>query len=229
MNITRMSAQLNGKQAEQLTKYFEYQRKGRELRVREAQRLSEAKRITVVNVPPVKVPQKWDKHCNCCGRDWVLTAVENQTESACLSCVDHTSQTEEDSARAIRRACNHAEQFRADRDGYGDFAEKANPEKRAAFRSRMKWSRALAEVMLDHDETDEGVCWCGKSRRTFLALEHQECVPLAAGTAGPQMRTVRGGYSVALVRVGAGRHLRVLADGGKGRSWAQSATSLSIV
>jgi hypothetical protein len=173
MNITRMSAQLNGKQAEQLTKYFENQRKGRERRVREAQRLSEAKRITVVNVPPVKVPQKWDKHCNCCGRDWVLTAVENQTESACPSCVDHTSQKEEDSARAIRRACDHAEQFRADRDRYRDFAEKANSEKLAAFRSRMKWTRALAEVMLDHDETDEGVCWCGDPHpcRTWRKLE----------------------------------------------------------
>jgi hypothetical protein len=45
--------------------------------------------------------------------------------------------------------------------------------KDVAYESRAKWRAALAEVVLDHDEGPDGVCWCGEKIpcRTWRKLE----------------------------------------------------------
>lgn len=157
LNAKRMDALLNGPQEEKLRTFYTNQAKARQ------QRISNARRLP----PPPSTPRRptvraFPKTCNCCDRRWLHNAEEDRPRPLCDHCLGHYQQPDEPVERKLERAEAHARLFREDRDRAWEHAGESARMKDVAYESRAKWRAALAEVVLDHDEGPDGLCWCGE-------------------------------------------------------------------
>jgi hypothetical protein len=167
LNAKRMDALLNSPQEEKLRTFYTNQAKARQ------QRISNARRLP----PPPSTPRRptvraFSKTCNCCDRRWIHNAEEDRPRPLCDHCLGHDQQPDEPVERKLERAEAHARLFREDRDRAWEHAAESARMKDVAYESRAKWRAALAEVVLDHDEGPDGLCWCGEKTpcRTWRKL-----------------------------------------------------------
>jgi len=158
LNAKRMDALLNGPQEEKLRTYYTNQAKARQQRISNARRLSP----TTAPTPVQSALRGFPKTCNCCDRRWLHKAAGDRPRPLCDDCLGHYAQTAEPIERKLERAEAHARLFRADRDRAWEQARESSRVKDVAYESRAKWRAALAEVVLDHDEGPDGLCWCGE-------------------------------------------------------------------
>ena len=168
INAKRMDARLSDSQDSTLRRYFANKRKDRERRA--AQSSLRPLRTPVV---PVLVERDFPRTCPCCDRRWVHRGVEDQAPTVCAACTDHRSVADEGIDRRLARAESHAELYKADRDAARQLAQQYHEHRQVAYESRAKWRAALAEVVLDHEEVPDGLCWCGHTIpcRTWLKLD----------------------------------------------------------
>ncbi|MDN5789463.1 MAG: hypothetical protein L0H25_01160 [Micrococcales bacterium] len=77
---------------------------------------------------------------------------------------------EEGIERRLARAEEHAAIYRKERDAAYGAVQEHRRLRVAAYESRAKWRAAIEEVVLDHDEGPDGLCWCGHALpcRTWL-------------------------------------------------------------
>lgn len=168
INAKRMDARLSDSQESLLRRHFANKRKDRDRRAALA-------RPATHSSPVVAVPaqREFPRTCPCCDRRWVFRGVEDQASTVCPACEAHRSMADEDLDRRLARAESHAQLYRADRDAAYRLAQEYHAHRTEAFESRAKWRAALAEVVLDHDEGPDGLCWCGQTMpcRSWLKLD----------------------------------------------------------
>lgn len=158
LNAKRMDALLNGPQEEKLRTYYTNQAKARQ------KRMSNAGRPWSPPPPSSDRPtlRGFPKTCNCCDRRWLNKAAEDSPRPLCDHCLGHYQQADETIERRLERAEAHARLFREERDRAWKHAGESSQGKDVAYESRAKWLAALVEVVLDHDEGPNGLCWCGE-------------------------------------------------------------------
>ena len=168
INAKRMDALLNVPQEEKLRTFFKNKAKARH------QRISNARRPPPPPTPLRPTLREFPKTCNCCDRRWIHKAEEDGPTPLCDQCLGHNQQqSDEPIERKLERAEAHARLFREDRDRAWEHAGESFKLKNAAYESRAKWRAAVAEVVLDHDEGPDGLCWCGETIpcRTWRKLD----------------------------------------------------------
>lgn len=175
LGVGSMGAKLNGRQAEKLHTYYKNLAKINADRVKQLP-LKPSAPVESSALPPIRKPRperEWHKHCQCCELKWVYVADEDANKPYCDRCEGHHPKAGEDDARRLRRATDHSTRYKVLADRAYASAAQAHEEKLQAYRSRTKWNRALAEVVLDHEPDEEGNCWCGGSYpcRTWRKLE----------------------------------------------------------
>jgi hypothetical protein len=174
-NVTRMAALLTDSQERQLRTYWENQTK---LKARTAI----GRKASARPLPPAtrstgtarEVDMKsYAKTCNCCRRRWFLQSAEDRPEPLCPECRTHYAVGGEDVERRLARAECHANLYRHDRDMAYQHASRMSAERDKAYAARGKWRNALVDVVLDHDERPDGLCWCGHKYpcRTWQTLQ----------------------------------------------------------
>lgn len=168
INAKRMDALLSDSQESQLRRYFANKRRYREQRGK--QQVLQRDLVPQV-VPPVL--REFPRTCSCCERRWVYRGERDEGLPTCPSCVEHVSTVGEGLERRLARAESHTALYRTDRDAAYRRAQENHELRQAAYESRAKWRAALAEVVLDHDEGPDGVCWCGHTMpcRSWLKLD----------------------------------------------------------
>lgn len=168
INAKRMDARLSDAQESLLRTFYSNKRTARERRA--AQAAAGPPRLPMVRVP---VERDFPRTCPCCERRWVHRGVEDHASTMCVKCQGHCSVAGEDMGRRLARAEDHAAMYKRDRDAAYDFAQENHRLRTVAYESRAKWRAALAEVVLDHDEGPDGLCWCGHTLpcRTWLKLD----------------------------------------------------------
>jgi hypothetical protein len=174
-NVTRMAARLTDSQERRLRTYWENQAK---LKSRPSAKEAAAPRPCKPGVSPVAAAQgvemeSFPKTCTCCQRRWLLNAAESRPEPLCPECRDHYAFDGEGIERRLARAESHAQLYQHDRDlAYGQVSRMA-AERDRAYAARSKWRNALVDVVLDHDEGPDGLCWCGHKYpcRTWQTLQ----------------------------------------------------------
>lgn len=129
-----------------------------------------AERIARVNKPAVR---NYPKTCQCCAMRWLFRAVNDEGQPVCSKCADHLQTPDEPIEHRVGRAEAHSAMYLGERDLARELLHKRSGERDAAYTSRLKWMRAMAEVMLDHDAGPDGICWCGDTLpcRTWKKLE----------------------------------------------------------
>lgn len=176
LGVGSMGAKLNGLQAAKLHKYYQNLAKVNADRAKRLAQQTSTAPVERFTVPPVQKPRperEWPKHCQCCDLKWIYLADEDANKPYCDKCEGHHPKAGEDDARRIARATEHAARYKGMADRAYASAATAHDEKGQAYRSRTRWSRALAEVVLDHEPDEEGNCWCGGPYpcRTWRRLE----------------------------------------------------------
>ncbi|HEY8651884.1 MAG TPA: hypothetical protein VIL87_02150 [Dermatophilaceae bacterium] len=169
INAKRMDAFLSVPQEEKLRAYFRNRATSRQKRMSNAARPWS---------PPPTSPNRpalrgFSKVCKCCDRRWIHKAEEDSPRPLCDHCLGHYQKADEPIERKLERAEAHARLFRVERDRAWEHAGESSREKDVAYQSRSKWRAALAEVVLDHDEGPDGLCWCGEKIpcRTWRKLD----------------------------------------------------------
>lgn len=169
INAKRMTALLTTSQEETLRTFFRNKATDRDRRYAAVRReqLSAPRSLRRVTV------REFLKTCVCCDRRWIHRAEEDTPIRLCPICTSHYEQAGELIERRLARAESHAEMFREDMNAARSSFQKAFEERRVAYESRAKWRAALVEVVLDHDEGPDGLCWCGETVpcRTWRKLD----------------------------------------------------------
>lgn len=169
INVKRMAARLNQQQEARVRTYFTNRAKASH------GPMPNTPRVPPSDPPPAASPhlREFPKTCNCCDRLWLLRAEADTPRPICDECVEHHVRPDEPIGRRLERAESHARIFRAERDRAFAYAAESDAFKRIAYESRAKWRAALVEVVLDHDEDQGGLCWCGDALpcRTWRMLE----------------------------------------------------------
>lgn len=116
---------------------------------------------------------EFPKTCGCCDRRWIFRSETDEGKPLCPDCVDHVLIVNEPPERRLARSESHAGLYLKEAERARELVKKYNNEKEAAYNSRLKWMRAVVEVVLDHEEGPSGACWCGDSFpcRTWQKLE----------------------------------------------------------
>lgn len=174
LGVVRMSAQLNSKQEDRLRNHFDNIAKAHRKRAaRLAKERASIPRASPARSAPVPVEHEFTKTCLCCARRWLLTAVEDYSTPLCSRCESHSPIPDEPIDRRLERAETHASLYWEERDGARQSASRSARAAGVAYESRAKWVAALVEVVLDHDEGEDGLCWCGEQYpcRTWRKLE----------------------------------------------------------
>lgn len=173
INVVRMDATLNPKQADKLHTYFQNAAKANVGRTtRQSLKSGTVPGRSTVPVIQKRRPERsWRKQCECCDLPWVYLADEDTYKPHCGHCEGHHPKTGEDDVRRLRRSSDHATRYRSIMDRAWASVAKAEKEKQIAYDKRHKWRAALAEVMLDHEPV--GRCWCTEQGRcrTWRKLE----------------------------------------------------------
>ena len=169
IHAKRMDALLSESQQQVLRTFFANKAKAQERRRDEYRRsVLDARRVAVR--PAVR---EFPKSCVCCERRWIYRAEEDKATRLCPRCTGHYPQEDETAARRLACAESHVDLYKEDREVAREQYAQARQLRSVAYESRAKWRAALAEVVLDHYEGPDGMCWCGETIpcRTWRKLD----------------------------------------------------------
>lgn len=168
INAKRMDARVSDRQVGALRTYYSNKQRARARRAAQA-----VVRDRPSSVPPIPVAREFPRTCPCCDRRWVHRGIEDLVGTLCPQCEGHRAVPGEDIERRLARAEQHAAIYSQERDAAYEAVQESHRLRVAAYDSRAKWRAAVAEVVLDHDEGPDGLCWCGHALpcRTWMKLD----------------------------------------------------------
>lgn len=169
LHAKRMDALLTAPQEETLRRHYANKAAQRERGIRKSAQVTRT--LAAQSPPTPAAPAPVPRTCPCCDRRWL--AKGDDLLATCPPCRDHIMVANEQPDRRIARLESHLGLLRVDRDQAYEHAQGSNAGKQASYESRAKWRAALAEVVLDHEEGPDGLCWCGHAMpcRTWRKLD----------------------------------------------------------
>jgi hypothetical protein len=105
----------------------------------------------VAEIPPIP------NGCACCGMRFLREPGDRERRH-CGGCQDHYAIDGEDAARELARLRDHDQRLRPGFAAAWHQQSRYEGRMKSAMDSRDTWKIALAEVMLAHEEADDGIC-----------------------------------------------------------------------
>lgn len=155
INVLRAAATLTAGQAERIR--YDVKANGRPVG------------LVTAPAPALKAPVQRAATCECCRLHFMYSAYENQPRW-CAHCVSHHPGADDDVDRQIARLTDHEARMREKCDAATKAANDYEQRMKDAYSSRQKWKRALVEIVVWHEQTEELSCACGAPRWPCMTL-----------------------------------------------------------